>query len=418
MSVHVEVLSPKERAFCAYDYESLILLNILMLERWFYPLVPENSDPSRYFSANPRNLYLEENGDEISIKANTWILNNNCSTVCLGVKTDIAYDAFIRNSCIGAHTEISSKTRITSSMIGKNCKIGENCVIEYAFIGDDVVIPNGAHIPKESIIGNGVMYPKELPNIQNTAIFKNAINEETFEKLSSQPIGNVHVSKFRNGGPFWRRSVNGKTNFALEEDDSESEYSESEEEDDGVGNSTKMFHDEVLESMQKILESENSLMRNLILEINSSKLACNVTMDEVARNVFAAFMKLKHNQDFNKMKELIVKWQPLFLNYYKTSAESLKVKSADQKRFELDLKRRCQIQLLLAIEDKFDRDESFGVKAQALVHYLYQEADILDEDSIIEWAGSIAEESKLKGLMKKIVDWLQEDDDEEESEDE
>lgn len=73
MSVHVEVLSPKERAFCAYDYESLILLNILMLERWFYPLVPENSDPSRYFSANPRNLYLEENGDEISIKANTWM---------------------------------------------------------------------------------------------------------------------------------------------------------------------------------------------------------------------------------------------------------------------------------------------------------------------------------------------------------
>lgn len=158
-------------------------------------------------------------------------------------------------------------------------------------------------------------------------------------------------------------------------------------------------------------------MRNLILEINSSKLACNVTMDDVARNVFAAFLQLKGNDQLKTMCDLIISWKPLFLNYYKSSNESLAAKSAAQQKVELDLKKRCQIQMLLAVEDKYEKDtEQFGPKVARLVHFLYENADVLDEEAILEWAETIAEESPLKNIMQPIVDWLQQEDEEESDE--
>lgn len=399
MSVHIEVLPPKERAFCAYDYESLILLNTLMLERWFYPLVPERSDPSRYITANPRNLYLEEDGSEISLKANTWILGDQCFTTSLGQKTKISHESRIRNSCIGSHTEIAKNSQISFSIIGKNCKIGQNCHIEYAFIGDNVTIPDGVRIPRETIIGNGVCYLKEMPaGLTNLVVLKSALNEEKLDKLSSSAMGSVFVAKFLHGGPFWRRAVDGKTIFDPVEDGSSSgDSSDSDPEDDGIDDSTRQFHDEVLESMEKILESANQQMANLILEINSSKLACNVTMDDVAKNVFAAFLELPQNGELKETQQLIVKWRDLFSNYYKT--------------------RRCQVHLLLAVEDRFNAVESFRARVPKLVHFMYNDADILEEEAILEWAESIETET-LKTNMQPIVDWLTEEDEEEEEEEE
>uniref|UniRef100_A0A1I7U5J8 Translation initiation factor eIF2B subunit epsilon n=1 Tax=Caenorhabditis tropicalis TaxID=1561998 RepID=A0A1I7U5J8_9PELO len=417
MSVHVEVLPTKDRAFCAFDYESLILLNTLLLERWFYPVTPENSDPTRFFSANPRNCYLEEDGDEISIKANTWILNDQCSTVSLGQNATVSYDTVILNSSIGAHTDIAQNSRIVGSIIGANCKIGAGCQIQYAFIGDNVTIPAGTNIQKETIVGRGVVFPKDLPAIHNSAVLKSPINEEKYEKLTSQHIGSVHVAKFRHGGPFWRRAVDGKTFFGVDDEGCSDEEETSD--DDDVDDTTRQFHDEVFESMQKTLESENQVMRNLILEINSSKLACNVTMDEVARNVFAAFLKLPHNQQLAPTKDLIKKWRDLFINYYISTPESLRKKTADQQRFEIELKKKCQIQMLLSIEDRTEKDPEFLTRVPHLVHFLFTE-ELAGEEAILEWHGSIDEEERaeLKQKMQPIVDWLEEEEEDEEETDE
>ncbi|PIC44586.1 hypothetical protein B9Z55_004906 [Caenorhabditis nigoni] len=396
MSVHIEVLPTKDRAFYAYDYESLVLLNTLMLERWFYPLVPERADPTRFFTANPRNLYLEEDGEEICLKANTWILGDQCFNVSLGTKTKISHLAQIRNSCIGSHTEISKNSQIHQSIIGKNCRIGENCRIEWAFIGDDVTIPDGTHVPKEAIIGNGVVFPKKLAGIPELTLLNAALNEEKFEKLSSEAREGCHVARFKHGGSFWRRAVNGKTIFGVDDEPSDSVGSTSGEDDDGIDDSTRQFHDEVFESMEKTLESNNQQMRNLILEINSSKLACNVTMDDVAKNVFAAFLELPNNEELKGTQELIVSWRDLFGNYYKT--------------------KRCQIHLLLAVEDRYNAVEGFRQRVPALVHFMYNN-DILDEEGILEWAESI-ETATLKSSMQKIVDWLNQSEEEDEEEEE
>ncbi|PIO59099.1 eIF4-gamma/eIF5/eIF2-epsilon [Teladorsagia circumcincta] len=135
-------------------------------------------------------------------------------------------------------------------------------------------------------------------------------------------------------------------------------------------------------------------MHNLILEINSSKLAYNISMEDVAKYVFSAFLGLPGNETWTGLKELSQKWKLLFSNYYKP--------------------RKSQIQLLLAIEDRFKESPTeFGKLVTRLVHFLYNEMDILEEEAILEWAATLDEDSELKRIMKPIVDWLQEDSGEE-----
>lgn len=148
---------------------------------------------------------------------------------------------------------------IRRSLIGENCKIGSNCKIEESFIGDGVTIPDDTRVPKETVIGNNVVYPRELPVIHCSAIFQHPVNEEKYDRITSQKIGSVSIAKMRHDAPFWRRAVNGKTNFAAENSDSELSDDENDEGNDEFGDgddTVRQFFDEVSESMQKIHESD------------------------------------------------------------------------------------------------------------------------------------------------------------------
>lgn len=41
------------------------------------------------------------------------------------------------------------------------------------------------------------------------------------------------------------------------------------------------------------------------------------------------------------------------------------------------------------------------------VHFLY-EADVVGENVILEWHSDLPEESPLKGLLKQLIEWLEE----------
>lgn len=60
--------------------------------------------------------------------------------------------------------------------------------------------------------------------------------------------------------------------------------------------STQIFAGEIRDSMRTVLESDdhasNEHVRKLILEINSSKLAYNISMENVAKFVFLSFLSL------------------------------------------------------------------------------------------------------------------------------
>ncbi|KAK0409196.1 hypothetical protein QR680_004397 [Steinernema hermaphroditum] len=134
---------------------------------------------------------------------------------------------------------------------------------------------------------------------------------------------------------------------------------------------------------------------NLILEINSSKLAYNMTMEEVAKNVFLAFLKLDYCSDLAAIKKLAKEWIHVFINYYSPH--------------------KNQIQLLLALEEHSHVHPEIAKIANHIIHYLYSECDVLQEEAILEWFGTLQAESDMYAKVKPIVDWLQESSDEEDS---
>ncbi|PIO70481.1 eIF4-gamma/eIF5/eIF2-epsilon [Teladorsagia circumcincta] len=182
------------------------------------------------------------------------------------------------------------------------------------------------------------------------------------------------------GGSFW--ATNGRADSgkgSMGEDNESALGSDSEGAEPVELDATGQFYEEVVESMERIhgFTFSNQQMHNLILEINSSKLAYNISMEDVAKYVFSAFLGLPGNETWTGLKEV---------SFY----------------------------IFTASHDRFKESPTeFGKLVTRLVHFLYNEMDLLEEEAILEWAATLDEDSELKRIMKPIVDWLQEDSGEE-----
>ncbi|MFH4983225.1 hypothetical protein AB6A40_009934 [Gnathostoma spinigerum] len=150
----------------------------------------------------------------------------------------------------------------------------------------------------------------------------------------------------------------------------------------------------VKESMERLRDHpscNNQLVKNLILEINSSKLAYNITMEEVALHLFRAFLSL----DFQSSSALIgvaTNWKSLFINYYKPIQN--------------------QTQALIAIEEYLNVNPEFGPMTAKVIYSLY-EMDIFDEEAILKWFSTVSETAPVRSLVMPIIHWLEEADEEE-----
>ncbi|OAD52498.1 Translation initiation factor eIF-2B subunit epsilon [Eufriesea mexicana] len=173
-----------------------------------------------------------------------------------------------------------------------------------------------------------------------------------------------------------------------------------------IPDDTNMFLSEVIDSLLRGFQDKLSC-ENLILEINSSRYAYNITMSEVTYNVIKAILSLpfhylSENKDniTNKnyqtnLKIMVIYFYPIILNYVKTD----------------DAQDDC----LHAIEEVASTTQELLPFLQHLLHMLYDK-DILSEDKILEWYESNdkdinshnSQEEKVRNAIKPFIKWLEE----------
>ncbi|KAI8482865.1 Translation initiation factor eIF-2B subunit epsilon [Branchiostoma belcheri] len=169
------------------------------------------------------------------------------------------------------------------------------------------------------------------------------------------------------------------------------------------------FHHMVLDSMQRAIE-ENINADNLILEINSSKYAYNISMQELNVCVVRCVLEVAHlratlmataAEYLAALKPLLQPMKGLLKNYIRNS----------------DSQQDC----LLAVEEYFGTHLNISAVLVTLLNFLYNE-DILEEDSILKWYRHPAPSSSLpqkaqqqvRAAAAKFIQWLQEAEEESE----
>ncbi|CAJ0585554.1 unnamed protein product, partial [Mesorhabditis spiculigera] len=406
LNIHIDVLSANEGAVQIYDYDSYVYASKLLLNHWLYPLSPENLFQSRDYAmqSNVADIYYAQDCIRYgSLKALRVDVLGTSSL--LGKEGTYETAVKVVNSVIGNGTTIGLATRITDSIVGKNCKIGKGCLLESTFIGDNVTIPDNCRLEKQ-ILSHNLIYPSTSDELNFIGQLLSPLppDEDSEDGIKCVKIqDNVYLWKLTSGFSVWSRALRNNALFSVNGGGSNSDDLEEEDEDEddlGEVDPVSIFQEEIFDSMNRIIELgfNDQTVRNLTLEINSSKLANNISMDDLSKYLFKSILQLDPCQTIPGFKALALQWKNLYTNYYRPQ--------------------RCQIQLLMGLEEHYHAHDGFGPKLPLIVHFMYDEdkgLGVLDDTSILEWHNTLDGDSPLRPLMKQLVDWLEESDDEDDS---
>ncbi|XP_077989195.1 translation initiation factor eIF2B subunit epsilon-like [Glandiceps talaboti] len=414
-----------------------------IIHRWSYPLVPDNivsMTDSSSFTLLRHNTYLSK---DITLARG-----------CI-LKEDVVVG---QGTCIGTNTVISK------SVIGRNCQIGENVKLENAYIWDNVTIESGSVLQmcivcdRAIIKSNVIVQPNCIisydvvvgPDItlSPSTMLTNQIqktsskidefaeddgkDDDTQEMDVPQAYDTDTVGKEGKGyiwnpqddedeeeeedliKELWSLTLDTKNNEDIEDSSSdESLASDLSPSSSPPPDDTKMFYNEVLDSLQRGIE-ENIKCDNLILEVNSSKYAYNISMKELNILLLKAILEipalksrtvLQPTQYLASLKPLLVRLAAVLQNYMK-SAES-------------------QLDCLTALEEYSANHGNFAPILMKVMHLMYDELEVLSEAVIMKWykSGGLSDDAntrrkhqETRAQVAPFIKWLEEA--EEESEDE
>ncbi|XP_054003095.1 translation initiation factor eIF-2B subunit epsilon [Hylaeus anthracinus] len=310
-----------------------------------------------------------------------------------------------KDSVLCQNSTLGNDTFVTRSVIGHNCLVGCNVMIKNSYILSDteikdnctilnsIVFPNCV-IKKSAQLNGSILCPGTIINTQME--YTDSILELKDNKISIRKIYKIDMD---NEFEFFK-DYNMIENDNYSSDTTSSE--EGSERNSPVPDDTNMFLSEVIDSLLRGFQDKLNC-ENLILEINSSRYAYNVTMREVTYNVIKAILSLPfhylseqkeivNNQNYQKnLKIMVTYFQPIILNYVKTE----------------DAQEDC----LRAMEEVASTTQELLPFLQHLLHLLYDK-DILSEEKILEWySDKNIDEFQNKNVriaIQPFIKWLEE----------
>lgn len=408
-SIYVAQLPSEQYAAKVSDWNAYHTVSRDIINRWVYPLVPDMGVCclSQQYMFFRNNIYRHK----------TIKVARNCS---------LQNDIVLHQGCT-----VDEKSYLSNCVFGKNCHIGKNCIIKNSYVFDNVIIDDNCKL-ENCIIGNKVHLKEGASIFGGSVIADNCVMENSeadgFLIQSVPPETDEYSTmEFEKLGEFaYKLKENDVDEDAYNSDEDlvkqaevqvkfvklspiepnyeSSTYSsqnESEDEDDGPAfqqEDSHIFLSEVIESLKRGFEEKNDA-GFLVLEINSSRYAYNMALNEVNFFVVKAVFNLPtvvensepvkgFTQVFNYLGEKVIK------NYIKDDS--------------------AMNDCLNAVVECCEENESLKLKAMHIIKFLYDQ-DVLNEDIILSWYKAV-ETSWVKPSLLPFVKWLEEAESEESEE--
>ena len=404
-----------------------------IIGRWTYPLCPDsNLVKGQNFNLGRGKIYQEG-----------------------GVR--LARSSVIKSlSVLGQDTNLADGSIVSHSVLGRRCNIGKNVIIEDSYIWDDVVIEEGSVI-KQAIIANSVMIGKhcrvepgalisfEVSITDNTTVIGSGRvtrRKSTDKDNERQSPSTIDVGKEGSSNPaaseegdsdgssiassqlIYRVASASLSDSSIstlnsEETDDELLYAGSRRssvQSDPLEETAKRrdFH---LEATASVLDGiqKGDLSENILLELNSYRMAMDANQHEVRHAVVGAFMKRIWSLMRGENSSDIAPRSPqeavkeVFGKYHRLIERTIFDKEDDQK---LD-----QVDLLILVQ----KESSGRPNAESVMLFVAKEAydlEIVEEDGILQWweddRSLEGQLSTVRGLTEPFIIFLKEAEEESE----
>ncbi|XP_063605032.1 translation initiation factor eIF2B subunit epsilon-like [Penaeus indicus] len=395
--------------------------------RLAYPMVPEHSLTSHR---------IRYNFD--SFTSNYWepsakFHKSSCGTgVVVGAGSEVNMTAQLRNTIVGDHCSIHDKVVADSAFIMNNVTVKSGCNIKQCFLSDNVILEENVKLSPGCILGAGVVLGPDITVPVATCLMANPPPDD-FDDSASKRAPDPLVCGAKGRAFVYHREdeeeeeesrarIWGRKNICDEEEEEEMDDDEEdmdEDSDEGMIDAMYMkdedeqreheFKREVTESLNNALR-EKSAAENVVLEINASRHAYNMSMEEVLETVTRGIVQVgeeKTGADANAESL----WRGI-----RTAIETLQNVLRNYVR-----KNRDQLIVLNALEQMLVESEKYIAVIQKILYELNHTHEILDEEVILHWykrgGANTPAFPKLQKAIARFIEWLEEEDESDEDDD-
>lgn len=411
-----------------------------VVERFCYPIVPERnllSDQTYTYASH--HVYKER---DVRLSQSCKIT----SRVVIGRDTFIGDGTTLEGSVIGRGCKIGNNVILKNSYIWDGAIIEDGSIITNAIVADNAIIKQGSILKAGAIVGFNVVVDDNTIILENTKLVEKIIHNGISSGFASSDDESEEEEK---NSALGDPSVVGKNGIGfLYDDETEDEVAnlgyeiqDLELSDCSVASSTIMrhrkkkrshsttsayqsdyysepegenFYTEAIATVDRAMENDHDL-DTALLELNTLRMSMNVTYHEVreatAQSILTRTLNFIDTETL-KVKEAVekvwIKWCKLF--------ERQVFDDDDQVDLLLIIQKLCETEMK---SDKLERETRVPLVLLHILTTLYN-CDIVEEENIFKWWRS--EESvnseQVRNNCSVFVNWLQEAEEESESDDE
>lgn len=426
-----------------------------VMSRWTYPLCPDSNLVRGQSYRFRRGKIYEE--DDVSLSRTSVVKSKSI----LGQDTRLADGSVVSDSVLGRRCTIGKNVKIAESYLWDDVVVGDGTEIQHAIIADGVIIGKNCRIKPGALVSFGVRVPDDTTvggtskltraklkdRAAQTDYFAEYTAEEGGYSSSTNPMdddsdtsstASSHLVYQIPSASTSNSSVSTLNTQGDEDDDipflQNSSRRSSFLSDDSLITDQAKNHDFHVEAVASVLDSlqKGDLSENILLELNSYRMAVDANQHQVRRAVVTALIKRILNLIVNDPTSQTALLQAIkdVLGTY----QSLVEKTIFDRRSADQTEKKDQVDFLLLVQEEAvavaastEKGTGTGTgMGETLMLFVAKEAyflELVEEDGVLQWWEDGRSTHKeewvaVRGLTGQFITFLKEAEEEESGDEE